>query len=65
MINSLQLVLLLPLVNIWFPSNAQILFKMLFEVFNFEFFDSMQLFKYIMPVFLQEEEFENENATNS
>lgn len=39
MINSIQIVILLPLVNIYFPANAQLIFNILTTVFNFEFFD--------------------------
>ncbi len=37
MINSLQVILMLPLVSIAFPDNALIVFTVLYQIFNFRF----------------------------
>ncbi|TNV87465.1 hypothetical protein FGO68_gene5798 [Halteria grandinella] len=39
MINALQIIILLPLVNLYFPPNAQLIFDILTHIFNFEFYD--------------------------
>jgi hypothetical protein len=44
MINALQIVILLPLINIYFPPNAQLIFDILTIIFNFEFYDLTPIF---------------------
>ncbi|TNV87167.1 hypothetical protein FGO68_gene6575 [Halteria grandinella] len=39
MINALQIVILLPLANLYFPPSTQLIFDMLTHIFNFEFYD--------------------------
>jgi hypothetical protein len=51
----------LPLLNIYFPPNAQTLFSLLQQVFNFQLIDSDKVFEKLMPVFLiQENQIVNE-----
>lgn len=48
MINALQIVILLPLVNLYFPPNAQLIFDILTHIFNFEFYDLTPSLTYVL-----------------